>query len=796
MVVMMGLRIFPGWSYVVRPDGEFRLPDPDAYFHFRQSIYTVQHFPRLLRWDDLSFYPSVLRNDAAGLYDLTLAGLAKLVALFGLDPLRALWWVCLWFPPLCATAILPLVYVLVRRQATLAIALMMALWYVLLPGLTLSHMTLGICDHHVVEMLTGVLCVLLLGRLVKRERERPTAWWRPAWGTALPLVLLQFTWLGGPLFAAIFGLAGLGQLAADVLAGSGAGASVRAGIRYWLAFLLLTGGAGVLCPGLVLVLNLWHATVVGAVGAIGGLAVTGWFFATPWLRLRPAPRLALGVGMLAVLAYLLITFSETVSTLVVVGLSHKPLTVAENQVVTARFYFGVTGLAGLLGLLAPLAGIVTGVWRRPAWWIAVLPSVFFIAIWWRSYDYGYEGALHAILLTGYFFGALATDLAPDRARRRGRYLRPALAVCTVAVVLCRWPAGWTAPWVLTGKWYETLSGLPSDGWVDAMRWLRTATPPPPPLPAVPVPGQLPRGRVGVLTDWDDGNFVNTLARRPATSSRFPTAERTAPLFLTTEAAVRAAILDDSTVAAAVRYVALAPETISQSFNTHRETIGLPAQDFLGQTTFVDGLGRVVEVPTLGRGYDDAFAVRLLVGDGAGFAHFRLVFESRQECFLRFIYYPRLNAIVPQASLLRTAALRALAVQDTALGLWPENGGSAYLGHVLAAVKIFEQVPGARLEGPAPPGATVVVTIPLRLHTSGRTWQYRQSRRAGTDGRFALTVPYATELAPGTDLDPVGPALLGLDGPPARPETLVISEAAVQHGERVLCQGWPARGEVR
>ena len=172
MLVMVVLRIFPGWFYLVRPDGEARLPDPDAYFHFRQAAYTLEHFPRLMRWDDFSFYPALQRNDAAGLYDLALAGLAKIVALSGMAPMRALWWVCLWFPPLCATAIMPFVYLLVRRQGTVAIGLVMALWYVLLPGLTLAHMTLGICDHHVLEMLFGVWCILLLQRLGARERER------------------------------------------------------------------------------------------------------------------------------------------------------------------------------------------------------------------------------------------------------------------------------------------------------------------------------------------------------------------------------------------------------------------------------------------------------------------------------------------------------------------------------------------------------------------------------------------------------------------------------------------------
>ncbi len=797
MAVMVALRIFPGWFYLVRPDGEFRLADPDAYYHFRQAAYTMEHFPRLMRWDDFSFYPALMRNDAAGLYSLALASVAKIVALFGVEPSRALWWVCLWFPPLCATALMPFVYFLVRRQGTVAIGMVMALWYLLLPGLTLSHMTLGINDHHVVEMLFGVLCVFLLQRLVERERERPSVWWRPAWAAALPLVLLQFTWLGGPLFLVIFGLACVGQLAADVLAGVGARALVRAGVRYFLAFFILTGGAGALLPELIFLPYLWQATLVGTAALLGLLAAAGWFFETPKLSLRPGVRLALGAGALTALPALLFAVSPAFREYVWTGLGPKSLIVAENQIVTARFYFGVTGLAGILGLLAPLAGIVSGVWRRPAWWIGVLPSIFFLALWYRTYDYGYQGALHAILLSGYFFGALAAYSSRTDGGQRGWSGPPALAAATLAIVLCYWPAKWTAPWWLPGEWYATDSGLPNDGWVEAMRWLRTAAPSPPPLPAQTVPGQPPRGRVGVLTDWCDGQFVNALAGHPATSSRYPVREGMVPFFLQTEDAVRAASLRGSTVAAAVRYVALGPRTIADTFHTHRELVGLKAADYFGRTTFVNGSGNSIGVPTLGPAYDAAFATRLLREDGNGYSHFRLIFESRQQSFLRFTHDPSVKAIFPRASLVSTDAHRAAANQNLFLGLWQEGSASAYLGHLLAAIKLFEQVEGAKLEGRAPAGSTVVLQIPLRLRTSGRAWQYRQSCRADATGRFLMVVPYATEPAAGTDVEPAGEASLILEGVSGGTSLTTeslravvhIDESAVQNGDRVTWRGW-------
>lgn len=800
MLLMLGLRIFPGWYYLVRPDWEVRLPDPDAYFHYRQALYSLQHFPQLMRWDDFSFYPEMQRNDAAGLYDLTLAGLAKIVALSGMQPQRALWWVCLWFPPLCATAIMPLVYLLVRRHGTTAIGLVMSLWYVLLPGLTLAHMTLGICDHHVVEMLFSVLCIILLQRLVERERSQPSAWWRPAWVAALPIALLQFTWLGAPLFLAIFGLTTFGQLAADVLGGAGPRPLVRAGVRYWLAFLILTAALGALFPTIVLAPPLWQASLAGTGVLLVILAGLGWWFDTPRIVLRPITRLTLALGVLVALTAVGLMLSPRLLTLVSEGLGPKPLTVAEHQEVTARLFFGVTSLAGILGLLAPLVGIATGMWRRPGWWIGVLPSLAFIALWYRTHDYSYQGALHAILLAGFFFGALATVLPSARWLPRWLGIRPILAACTLAVVLFCWPADWTAPWTLNGEWYETESGMPNEGWIEAMRWLRTHTPaPPPPAPHL-VRGQAPRGRVGVLTDWTNGQFVNTLAALPATSSRYPVIEGMVPFFLRAEESVRSAPLRGSTVAAAVRHVVISPRTIGDSFGSHRAVLGLQSTELFGRASFVDGQGRKIGVPTLGEAYDTAFATRLLREDGNGLAHFRLIFESQQQSFLRLTCLPETRVVVPRSDLVRSETMRAEAVRLMQSGIWKEQATNGYLGQLLAEVKIFEQVEGARLEGPAPVGATVTVQIPLRLRTSGRAWLYRQSFQVGGDGRFRLVVPYSTDPPSSTDLELNGQAQLILaesptgpsDNSAAQPLDLAIPETAVQNGERVTVRGWPGQ----
>lgn len=797
MLLMLGWRIFPGWELLVRPDQEFRLAAPDAHYHFRQAAEILRDYPHISREDDFSFYPAVMHDDAVGLYDLALASLARLGALAGMDPLRALWWVCLLVSPLCTIAIMPLVYHLVRRQAGTAIGLTMAFWYLLLPGATLGQLTIGVSDHHVIEMLAGVGGVLLLQRLVERERATPTVWWQPAWGAALPLALLQFTWLGGPIFLVIFGLTGLGQVVADVLAGAGARSAIRACIRYWLAFLALTGGGGLLFPNLIFLPQLWQATLVGTVGLLVALTGGGWFLATPRLAWKPSTRVLGAAGGALALAALALIFSPAVQYYVWAGLGPKSTVVAENQIVTAEFYFGVTGLAGILGLLTPVLGALSGAWRRPAWWIGVLPSLGFLALWYRTYDYSYQGALHAVLLTGYFLGAVDLGLNRLSAKLRTGVLRGLLAVSTSAVIFCRWPAELTAPWWLEREWYHAESGMPSDGWVEAMRWLRTHTPPPPPRGTSTEPGQLPRGRVGVLTDWTTGQFVNTLGERPATSSRYPVAEGIAPFFLQSENEVRQAHLRGFPIAKAVKYVAMDLSTMTHSFFAHRQLLGRTAAEFYGRTHFLNAAGQNIGVPTLGSTYDNAFATRLMVDDGDGFSHFRLVFESRQESFFRFTCDTQSKVIIPWHHPVQNETDRANITELLRQGLWKEGRLDAYLGHLLASVKLFEQVAGARVEGRAPPGSTVVLTARLQLRNTGRTWEHRVYAQADDEGRFTLTTPYSTEAAAGTDLQPSGPAFLHLqtspiDGEPdatAHRVMLAIPESAVQRGETITWRGW-------
>lgn len=792
---MLALRIFPGWEFLVKPDGEFRLAAPDAYYHFRQSSFTLENFPRINREDDHSFYPAVIRDDAAGLYNITLAALAKVLSILGLEPSQALWWVCLLFPPLAASSITLMVFYLVRPWGGHWIALTMALWYVLIPGLTLAQMTIGICDHHVVEMWFGVLCIWQLQRLIQRDRDKPRAWWQPAWLAALPLALLQFTWLGGPTFLVILGLAMVGQFAADILAGVSPQRLIDSNLRYWSGFLIPTAAVGWLIPNLVLQASVWKATVGGTLVLWAALVVLKWYFGTSLFKLGPIYRMIL-VGMVAVsLGWAAITYSSSVQYFYAAGLTEKSSLVSENQPVTKHVFFGVTGMAGILGLLAPLVGILSGVWRRPGWWIGVFGSLLFIILWVRTFDYGYQAALHAVLLTGYGLGALGMVFSSKSEAVRLRRMAPTLVAATIAVIALRWPAQITAPWWLEREWYEAATGMPHDGWIEAMSWMRTSAPPLPERAEYPTAGQLPRGREGVLTDWVSGHLINTLGGRPATASRYPVSGPMTPFLLRSEEAVRAASLQNSTVAEAVRYVAVDRGTITFSFYAHLALVGLPGKDYYGRFQFTNRAGQSIAVPTLGEAYDNAFATHLLLRDGNDYSHFRLVFESELQSFVRLAVDSEARIVYPISNLILTRADAAKAREAMQHGIWKEGNLDAYLGNVVSAVKIFEQVKGAVVEGMAPPNAEVVLSTPLVNHTTGRSWVHRISGESDANGIFALTTPYPTEPVPNSNSVATGPAILELS-PPSQSEDatpriqveLTIRETEVQQGKPVSWDG--------
>ena len=772
----LALRVIPAWHELVLPDGRIVLPENDPWFHYREALYTNAHFPAVQRMEDVSRYPEVERVESSGLWDVTLAGIAQIVALGRASP-RAVAWVCLLLPPLAGAGVFLLLFRAARNNGPPALGVWLVAWAVLAPGSTLTRTGLGFCDHHVAEMALSLLCLLAVLRLLRRADEEPAKpWWRPAWFEALPLVIFLFTWLGAPIYLLLTALVLVAATMLAVLNGKSARQTAVAGTRFWLAFMIMAGAAAVVWPDLMMRRDLFVASLAGAAVAAAVLPGIGWALAQAARRFGPGRSVAGFLGL--AIAALAVGYFASADARAVDGflLGRKSPLVQENAPVTFPFYFRLTGIAGLIAIAAPAIGIVTGAWKRASWTVTVAWSFSLLMLWYRTWDYDYLGGLHALVLTGCALGAIAFERM-EAGRPPLPWLLPAAITAAVAILSVGWGVG-GGLYAPAGVYRERLV-MAHRGWREAMDWLRTQPPPPAPDFAK----RLPRGRAGVLTGWMWGNVVNTLGGWPAVSARYMDAEAIEPFFLEDEAKVRAAPLRGSTVAEAVRYVVTDASLLGSYFEGALASSGRKLDDFRAREIVANRIGGVEERETRGPRYRALFLHQLAVDDGANLRNFRLIYESVQETFLRQTFDPKLGRVETWSNLIEAPDQRAQAAAACASRLWHEPRGESYAGHIVPSVRIYEQVEGARVVGHAPAGARVTITIPLRARADGRRFSYRQNAMTAADGAYTFVVPYATTIMNGSEVQADGPALVAVV---SQKKAITISDRAVRDG--VVCTG--------
>ena len=158
----------------------------------------------------------------------------------------------------------------------------------------------------------------------------------------------------------------------------------------------------------------------------------------------------------------------------------------------------------------------------------------------------------------------------------------------------------------------------------------------------------------------------------------------------------------------------------------------------------------------------------------------------------------LTVPMPQATLVRYAGVLGLdpagiSPGATAATALHDRHGSAVAGAprswdalrlVFVAdgggAKLFERVPGARLEGGgAVPGSEVLLRVDLDVAGSG--WRWFTSARADDTGRFAIRVPYATDTAAPGNVRVLG-AAVRVNG---QVTPVTVDEQAVQAGASIL-----------
>lgn len=786
-LLQMGMRSLPVRDLIFPDSGRVRLLDTDSYYHLRIARHAMHHFPRLDRADLLDNFPREIRSDAAGLFDLTLAGTALL--LNGGDPDDAvLERVCAWMPVFLGAVAVLCLHALARLWHSPGLALWTCAAFVMYPGESLERSVLGDADHHIAEIVLSLgtvmgLCHLLQQRQIDSWRRYLCA----ALVSATPLVLFVFTWTGGALYIAII-LGGLWpMLTLEIFHGLDPRASSIAALAFGGVVLVGVGAVSLGMPTAVLTYVSLYPGLCGA-----GILAVG-----PALYLHAARaflRRGLSPARVALIALLL---SSVPVVAVLAGtakgrwlccalLNAKTSLVQENNEVTAASCLSSLGPPWVLALLAlPLC--VHRAIRSPEALSAVVPAtcgVLLGLLWYRSHDYGYQVPALSALLAGLALACLEPVAHKAGFRAHPAIIPTLLVTLLVPPLFSRW---FRLPWA-TPAMVQDLIEI-DEGWEQTAEWLRHNTPEPVPLTITSAHKAPRRGMdYGIAASWERGNIITALASRPTVWSRYPSI-RAGEWWLTSDEEESLALLcPDCSPAQRVRYMVVDARGVAQKYLSWVLLARRSLESYRKAGGFVNIQGRRLEPATYGASYDSAISVRLYYNTGNGLSHYRLVYESPRRC-RHFYLHDGVNLLRMAVPLGTPDGIQPFEPARPPLEAAVTPNGIEYDVSTHPEVKVFEVVPGALLEAPAPPGTIGELRLPLEVRSTGRRFVYSKLAQADARGRLRWIVPYSTDrVSRGTEVRPLDLYRLRLTARAAKGHTVArrvaVSEAQIRSGETV------------
>lgn len=779
------LRAVPAHPAVFPAAGEAVLLGNDPWFHLHQAEGAIEHFPRLIRWDVGTHYPTGNRVAAAGLFDLAAAAVS--LGLGGRESAAALApFVLVWSPVFLGALSLVFLHLLAREIGGRIVATLAVLLRILFPGEELERTLLGFGDHHAAEILLATAGLWALARWFNRLPRDPSAGW--LWWTAtvasLPLALFQFVWFGAPLHVAVALAAFWGAAALSLASSIGEPRRIARSLPVFASLLALTGLVGWLAPDWIMA-PAGHRQVLVALAAQIALV----FFAGSVL-----PKLARRIGA----GWSLAAFAFAAAALLwLLPLDHDRvfyqihhLLEPRNPLVSEHLAVDPSLLWYSQGLLLPFLPLgFAGIFAKKAASgsrFALLSLAAWAALWIATSDFGY---LAGALLP------LAAALGIDRATRwlsalpgnAAVLLRPLPALAAALSVLLLMPAGSVKiPFLFREEIEEMVLATPP--WRDAMAWLRERTPEPtlPPThlarPWRPRDGfAYPEGSYGVLAHWSFGNLVPTLGRRIAVLARSHSPFYIDWFLETTEEAALARLETKGDV----RYLVLDAVSVCDSFVSEALQAGLSVEDLQVEEGRAEIDGVPVPLVSYGESFRSAIGARLFLGGGLGMKRHRLVHESAAEAFLRYRLIPGL-----ETAILKSTAIAGPEEKEACLPLveegasWTEDGGAyfCYSGQIVPAVRIFERVAGAKVVGRIPGREPATLELELRNALTGRTFVHRETALPSEAGEAAFVLPYPTARTTGATVRATGPCRIRIAG--GGSFEIEVSEAEVREGRTV------------
>lgn len=591
--VLLGLLAFMFWNRVQRwrrfvTDNGIFFSGNDAWYHLRQTTYTVHNWPQTMPFDPWTNFPVGTASGQFGtFYDQIVATVALIVGLGSPDQ-GTIELTLLFAPAVFGTLTAIPVYLIARRVSGRLGGITSVLVLSFTTGAFLQRTLVGFSDHHAAEAFFQAVAVLgLMVALGVAKEEKPVyellvareidALRRPI-GAALlagvAIALYLWVWPPGIMIAAVFSVFFIVQLSIDYLRGQSpehtafvcVGALLVAAVLVSLkisTFSFTATDFSLLQPALLGVVAL--GLLVMAVIARG--------FDAKSIDRRLYPVVILG-GVGLTVGTVALVFPDLYSYMVsqslrFIGLSTTAAqrTVTEAQPLSmdsnARRYwvtvmnntYGLAFYMAIVGVFLALVRIVTNDDTNPEKMLLIVWGVFMTLAVFTQVRFNYYFALPVAVFTGYFVGNIAQFLNLDAITSVNDVeIHQLLTVLTVIFLITSpfvAPGGSNTPGQSGSQGIELsttqvgANNVPDgDSWQSSLAWLSNNTPEEgrydnPDGEPMEYYGeyeptddyQYPEGAYGVMAWWDYGHWITTRGERIPNANPFQQGAQTAANFL-------------------------------------------------------------------------------------------------------------------------------------------------------------------------------------------------------------------------------------------------------------------------
>ncbi|HEX7475516.1 MAG TPA: oligosaccharyl transferase, archaeosortase A system-associated [Dehalococcoidales bacterium] len=561
------LRIYPrlgdvfGSSWV-------RFGEVDPWYHIRLLENLLHHFPHQIIFDPYSFFPYGQPVEFAPFFDLMLGSIIWIIGL-GSPTLHTVEVTAAYFPAILGALTVIPVFFIGKELFNKKVGLIAGALTAVLPGNFLVHSLLGMTDHHVAETLLSTVAALFLILAIKNAREKinfrdiGNRNWaklkKPfiyALLSGLFLGIYIATWVGSLLFILIIFVYLIIQLVLDHLMGKSTNYLSIIGVPIFLVALIIIvpflgqGGYSAMYP-----------TSLGfAAATLTAMAALSWLMERKHLKpvyfpLASAGAVLIAIGIVYGLApklfiYMVrhfgIFFPQGGSTTIT---EVQPLFFGfESLTQNYAWGFFTTGL-----FIVPISLILVGYSTvknfKAEKLFFVTWTVLMLAAMLGQNRFAYYFAVNAAILSGYFcwriFGWMAgilrimgfsdrqTMSSEHTKKKKGKatekrktslapkYLKVGYVSAGLATIigflLVFYPN--ISPAIDVTKLYQG----PNEDWHESLLWMKDNTPDPfqdpsyfdafYSAPPVGAPFNYPTSAYGIMSAWDYGHWITTIAHR-------------------------------------------------------------------------------------------------------------------------------------------------------------------------------------------------------------------------------------------------------------------------------------------